>query len=151
MTSSPAATTSLPMPSAGMAAMRCSRISLKTPLWFVWRYVAHSCVRMFALLGGVLHTENHDFLEVCINRVEDEMAVLARHDLAHPISLLLSPDKGKQDEILQALIDGGTHTLRSGGGVDTNMICDGSQGLIRRTNPLTPVTLVHRSPTSPLK
>src|ERR1700722_3046092 len=91
------------------------------PFFFTWRpsfsstrdparYLA-SRILVLALLRRMLHVEDDDFFGFLVNGIVDEVRIFRRHDLAHAFSALAASHLRKQNQILQSLIDGGTHAL----------------------------------------
>jgi hypothetical protein len=70
---------------------------------------------VFVLLGGMLDTQNNDFLRFAVGRVIDQIAVALRYELAHVLDILSPPDMGKPNEALQRFQNGSPHASAAGG------------------------------------
>src|SRR5215216_2488313 len=79
---------------------------------------------MLTPAGGMLDVEDHDFLGRFIDGVINKVSVFGRHNPSYSGRLLLSADMRKQNQILQALIDGGTYATCRLGVAFANVIGD---------------------------
>src|SRR5438093_1170010 len=71
--------------------------------------LGHSRILMLAPARGMLDGDDDDFFGCFINRIIDEIRILARDKLADTFDLLPSPDFRKDEKILNRVDNRGSH------------------------------------------